>query len=140
MNFHWTQFSWTTKLYVKAVNDTMGDKGLVSFCLVFGTLPRFSILSTNLQQQKAKLVAMKTAKAKMYSILAQRRLSEALHNRNPLQADRVYRIREDVVMYSENKKERLEPCRTVEVNSKMVNIYIQEETYKSYNFCLVMRF
>lgn len=56
---------------VKATNDTMSENGLVPFRLVFGTIPPFSILNTQLPTQKERMEALKAAEIGMNSIVAE---------------------------------------------------------------------
>lgn len=69
----------------------------------------------------------------MNSIVAQRWLSEALQKRISLAKDRVNKVGEDVLIYSETKKEWLGPFRTVQVDDRMVTVELQDGFYKSYN-------
>jgi hypothetical protein len=47
----------------KVLNDTMGEKGLLPSLLVFGIIPRFHILSTDLPEQKDRMRILTAAQA-----------------------------------------------------------------------------
>jgi transposase InsO family protein len=46
------------KITVKVMNDTIGESGLVPSLLVFGVVPRFPMLSTDLPNQKERMTAI----------------------------------------------------------------------------------
>ena len=56
-------FEYALRLSVKSMNDTMGPNGLVPSFLVFGTLPRFPFLNTNLPNQREILKALQVGRA-----------------------------------------------------------------------------
>lgn len=66
------------KIAVKAMNDTMGEHGLVPSRLVPGVLPRFPILNSALPEQRKILEIIKTAQAKINAIVAEKRIFYAL--------------------------------------------------------------
>lgn len=51
------------KVAVKPVNDTVGQNGLISSRHVFGVLPGFPIIITDLPSQKERIEALSTAQA-----------------------------------------------------------------------------
>jgi len=76
------------KLATKAMNDTMGEDGLVPSLLVFGIIPRFPIISTNLPTQQERMDALATAQKEMNAIVSERRITAALTRNIPSAADR----------------------------------------------------
>lgn len=89
---------------VKAMNDTIGENGLVPSRLVFGIIPRFPILNTNLPMQKDRMAMIKETQAEMNCSIAERRVLTALTRDIPPAADRTYNIGEEVLVYSEEEK------------------------------------
>lgn len=79
---------------IKAVNETMVENGLVPARLVFGIIPRFSILSTGLPRQKERMDATKLGKADMNSIIAEGRVKSALFSNIPPAAYLTYKLEE----------------------------------------------
>jgi hypothetical protein len=72
------------------VNDTQGEDGLFPSLLVFGIIPRFPIISTNLPDQKERMRILQVAQAETNTIVAERRLVTALRAQIPASADRLY--------------------------------------------------
>ena len=62
------------KLAVKAMNDTIGENGLVPSRLVFGITPRFPIISSDLPTQKERMDILRSAQMEMNAIIAERRI------------------------------------------------------------------
>lgn len=91
----------------KAMNDTIGDNRLVPSRLVFGILLRFPIINSELPDRKERLEAIKLVQAEMNSIVAERRVQMVLTKSTPPSADQTYKLREEVVIYSDLKKEWL---------------------------------
>lgn len=71
-------FRFVLRIAVKAIHGTIKDNGLLPSRLVFGIVPRFPILNTNLSTQKDGMLAIKTAQEDMHLIIAERRLLTAL--------------------------------------------------------------
>ncbi len=107
---------------VKAMNDTIGENGLVPSRLVFGIIPRFPILNSDLPEQKERLEMIKTAQAEMNSIVAERRVLAAVTRDVPPATDRTYKLGEDVLVYSEKEKEWLGPFIVVDVTGRLVTV------------------
>lgn len=118
------------KVAVKAMNDTMGENGLVPSRLVFGMIPRFPIINTDLPTQKERMEALKTAQAEMNSIVAERRVVEALTRNIPPAADRVYKLGEEVLVYSEAKREWVGPFEVVHVHGRMITVKNKENSVR----------
>jgi hypothetical protein len=66
------------KLAVKAMNDTVGENGLVPSLLVFGVTPRYPALRTDLPNQKERMGVISTAQKEIKTIIAERRITTAL--------------------------------------------------------------
>lgn len=92
------------KLTVKAMNDTMGPTGLVPSLLVFGMLPRFPAVQTNLPNQCDGMHALLMAKTEMEGIVAEQRLKTALSNNVPLASKTEYKSGDKVLVFREKAK------------------------------------
>jgi len=68
---------------IKGINDTMGPEGLVPSYLVFGTLPSFPAMNTDLPGQKDRMAAVSYARKEMATISAKLRIQHALRSRIP---------------------------------------------------------
>jgi hypothetical protein len=66
------------KLGLKAMNITIGENGLVPSLLVFGVIPRYPALNTELPNQKVRMEVIAAAQMEMNFIIAERRISMAL--------------------------------------------------------------
>jgi hypothetical protein len=55
----------------KVLNNTMGENGLVPSLLVFGIIPRFLILSTDLPERKERMRVLAAAQAEYNTTVAE---------------------------------------------------------------------
>ncbi len=92
------------KLAVKAMNDTMGPNGLVPSLLVFGVLPRFPAVSTNLPNQEDRMKALEIARSEMEAFVAEARVRTALNSNIPATATTVFHPGQEVLVYREKAK------------------------------------
>jgi hypothetical protein len=122
--------TWVLKCATKALNDTMGENGLVPSLLVFGIVPRFPILSSNLPEQQERMRVLAAAQAEYNSIVAERRKEEILKSRVPGEADRVYKVGEEVLVWREKSESWTGPFIVTGVNDKPVNVRIEELAYE----------
>ena len=116
------------QLAVKAMNDTMGENGLVPTKLVFGTIPRFPIINSDLPSQKERMDALQIAQKEMNSIIAERRVRTALSKEVPPAADIVYQIGEEVLFHSEKEKEWIGPFIVTGISGRMITIVSSESS------------
>ncbi len=120
----------------KAMNDTIGENGLVPSKLVFGIIPRYPILNTDLPNQKERMEAIKLAQAEMNSIIAERRVLAALTKKIPPAADRQYNLGEEVLIYDEKVKEWVGPAIVVDCTGRMVTVRSKDgklrQTYNAF--------
>lgn len=86
------------------MNDTIPENGLVPSRLVFGTIPRFPIISTDLRNQKERMEILPKSQKEMNSIIAERRILAALTRNVRPASDRVYRLGDEFLVFSEKKK------------------------------------
>lgn len=107
---------------VKVVNDTMSENGLVLTRLVYGDVPRFPIINTELPNQKDRLEAIKTAQAEMNAIVAERRIRTALAYEITPPSDRIYKVGEEVHVCSENRIDCIGPLRVESMQGRMVTV------------------
>ena len=115
---------------VKAMNDTIGEKGLVPSLLAFGITPRFPIISTDLPTQSERMRLLATAQMEMNAIVAERRVQAALTRQIPPAADRVYQLGDEVLVFSEQDKNWLGPFVVMHVQGRMITIQNREGTYR----------
>jgi len=115
---------------VKAMNDTINEKGLVPSRLVFGILPRFPILNSNLPNQKERLEIIKTAQAEMNSIVAERKIMTALSKNVPAAADRTYKLGEEILVYNENLKKWEGPYIVADCTGRNITVSNENGTYR----------
>lgn len=93
------------KLAIKCMNINMGKYELVPSCLVSGILPRFPILISNLSYQKAMIEIIKTARAEVSFIIAERKVTAALTKNVPSTAGRNYKPNDEVLKYDEQPQQ-----------------------------------
>ena len=110
------------RLSLKAINDTIGEQGLVPSSLVFVTVPRFPIMNTELPKQEERMEALKKAQAEMNSIVAERRVKRALLHRVPNAAHHVIKPGMEVLVYREKEKRWMGPLLATAVNGKIVTV------------------
>ena len=110
------------RLSLKAMNDTMGENGLVPSLLTFGVIPRFPILNTELPTQQERLEALKKAQAEMNSIVAERRIKRALLHKVPNASNYVFRPGTEVLVYREDEKKWKGPLTVKAVNEKIATL------------------
>lgn len=110
------------KVAVKAMNDTIGENGLVPTRLVFGVIPRVPIISTELPTQIERMEILPAAQAEMISIVAERKIMTALTRDIPPAADRVYKTGEEILVYSENEKKRIGAFIFIDVKGRMITV------------------
>lgn len=118
------------RLAVKAMNDTMNENGLVPSLLVFGIIPRFPIIATELPTQKDRMDVLAPERAEMEAIVSQKRIMTALLNAVPPAADRVYEVGEEVWVYREKKKAWEGPMLVEKVADKIVTVHDIEDDYR----------
>jgi hypothetical protein len=118
------------KCATKALNDTMGENGLVPSLLVFGIVPMFPILSSKLPEQQERMRLLAAAQAEYNSIVAERRIAEILKSRVPGAADRVYKVGEEVLVLQEKSESWTRPFIVTGVNDMLVNLRSEELAYE----------
>lgn len=89
------------RLATKALNDAMGENGLVPSLLVFGLIPRFPIIATDMPTQSERMVVLATARAEMEQSVAARLIEQALRHHVPNAADRVCSTGKEVLVCRE---------------------------------------
>jgi hypothetical protein len=91
------------------MNDRIDENGLVPLLFVFGVIPRYPALNTELPNQKVRMEVIAAAQMKMNSIIAERRISTALAKNIPSAAEHVYAVGDEVLAF--RKREVLGPAR-----------------------------
>lgn len=110
------------KLAVKATNDTIGLNGLVPSLLVFGIIPRFPIISSELPQQEARMKVLAEARAEYEAIIAEMRITAAMRHAVPEAANRTYDAGKKVLVFRENDKEWCGPLTVIKTEGKIVTV------------------
>lgn len=87
------------------MNHTMGENGLVPSRLVFEIIPGFRILNTDLPNKHERMAIISKVQAEMNTIIAEKRVRSALNRNIPLAVDRVYKMREEVLVYDDEDKQ-----------------------------------
>jgi hypothetical protein len=114
------------RLAVKAMNDTIGEDGLVPSLLVFGISPRHQVLSTNLPTQQERMKVLATANAEMNSIIAERRILTALQKSIPAASVHSFDIGDEVLVFRERTDSWEGPYRVTAIEGKIVTIFIKD--------------
>ena len=83
------------------MSETIGENGLIPSLLVFGIIPRFPIISTNLPSQKERMAILAAAQMEMNATVADRRVATALSRNIPPASDRNYNLGDEVLVFSE---------------------------------------
>jgi transposase InsO family protein len=119
------------KITVKVMNDTIGENGLVPSLLVFGVVPRFPMLSTDLPNQKERMAAISLAKMEMNSIIAERRVNTALRKNAPSSVDYVFAVDDEVLVFRERTNSWTGPFKILKVNDKILTVQSMDKMYQS---------
>ena len=108
------------KISVKAMNDTMGPKGLVPSYLIFGWILRFPAVDSTLQDQATRMDALSAARRKMVTISADQRIRTALASRVPRNADLKIGVGDKVRAFRETDKRFTGPFPVIRVDSEQI--------------------
>jgi hypothetical protein len=114
------------RLAVKAMNDAIGEDGLVPSLLVFGISPRHQVLSTNLPTQQERMKVLATANAEMNSIIAVRRILTALQKSIPAASFHSFYIGDEVLVFRERTDSWEGPYRVTAIEGNIVTIFIKD--------------
>lgn len=76
------------KIAVKAMKDTIGENGLVPSLLVFGIIPHFPIISTEIPSQCERGQILSAVQMEMNAVIAERCVLAALIRNIPPASDR----------------------------------------------------
>lgn len=106
----------------------MGKNGLVPSKLFFLIPPRFPSLSTDLPAQEGRMKAIKIAQAKMNLSVAERLVVEARTKNIPPAFNRTYQWGKEVLVYSEQNKEKLGPFTVVYRKKRMITVQNQDQS------------
>ena len=108
--------------HLKAVNDTIGINGLVPSLLVFGIIPRFPIIASELPKQEERMKVLAEARAEYEAIVAELRITAAMKHAVPEAASRVYAEGDKVLVFRERDKEWCGPLTVVDTADKIVTV------------------
>lgn len=126
------------RIALKAMNDTMGENGLVPSYLVFGILPRFPVIESEVPEQRERMEIIAAAQMEMNTIIAERRIAEALRRQAPSGIETVYEIGDEVLVYRERKDQWIGPYTITKIDGKIVSVQNSSGTYqKDFNVTLI---
>lgn len=80
------------------MNDTIGENELVPALFVFGVIPRFPIVSTQIPIQMERMKVLAAAQAEMNAIIVEKKITATLTKYIPPATNRVYKIGEEVLV------------------------------------------
>lgn len=126
------------KLAVKAINDTMGPEGLVPSLLVFGCIPRFQPVRSELPGQKERMRALLHARKEMSTITAELRIRRALMSKAPRNVDIVIEPGDKVRVFRETDRKYIGPFPVIRVDKKQIFV-LQKDVEKQYSLHQVLR-
>lgn len=93
-------------LAIKAINDRAGPQGLVPTLLIFGVMPRISVVPSELPDQISRMAAMHSARKEMTAFIAKDRLSTAIRANVPAAAMKNIKVGSDILVYRENPEDK----------------------------------
>lgn len=102
----------------KAVNDTVVPSGLVPSLLVFGMIPRFPSVNSELPEQTDRMIALELAQVVMASISAKLRIQKALRARLPPVSQHNIKPSGQVFIYKEKERRWKGPFEVASVDGK----------------------
>lgn len=108
------------KLAVKAINDTMGPEGLVPSFIVFGCIPRFSTINSDLPGQKERIRALHQARKEISTITAEIRIKRALISKIPRNTDVVLIPGDKVRVFRETDRKCVVPFPVIRIEGMQV--------------------
>lgn len=120
------------RIALKAMNDTLGPEGLVPTLLVFGCLPIFPTVNTNLPGQRERRKALQQARKEMATITAEIRIKRALLSRVPRNTDLNLNLGDQVRVYRETDRKYIGPFPVIRTDGKQVFV-LQNNTEKTYS-------
>lgn len=72
------------------MNYTISENGLVPFLFVFGTIPRFPVITSSILSLKKGMNVLTSTQMEMNAIVAERRIKAALKHNAPRSVDDTY--------------------------------------------------
>ncbi len=118
------------KLPVKAMDDTLGPKGLVPSYLVFSCIPRFPSTESTLPTQQQRMDAMQSAWREMAIITVEFRIRKALWSRVPRNADLVIEVGDLGRVFRETDKRYVGPYFVICIDGPHVCIIVNHRKVK----------
>jgi hypothetical protein len=111
------------RISVKAMNDTMNYDGLVPSLLVFGIMPRYPGIRTELPTQAERMRALDVARTEMETITCKLRLRGALTSSIPSASSQAYTLGENILVYRDKETPHWQgPYRILAINEKQIFI------------------
>ena len=109
---------------VKAVNDTAGPDGLIPTLLVFGAFPRLSNMDPPAPTVTQRAAAIKGAMAEVAKCHAQRKVTDALRQRNGPRTDPIHNtpIGSDVLVWRTHLAKWTGPFKLLSIQGETCNV------------------
>lgn len=104
------------------MNDTIGENGLVPSYLVFGMLPRFPAIEADVPEQRERMEIIAAAQMEMNTIIAERRIAEALRRQSQSGIETVNEIGDEVLLYTEKKHQWIGPYTITKIDGKIISV------------------
>lgn len=114
---------------IKGINDTIGPEGLVSLLLLFGVVPTFPNVSSELPAQRERLASLDAARKEMETITAELRIETALRAKLPPSTRYLIQPGNSVLVYCEKSRQYEEPYKVSRVCDKelyVVNMGVEK--------------
>jgi hypothetical protein len=92
-------------------------------------IPRFPIITSEIPLQQERMRILQVAQAEMNSIVAERRVVQALQSAVPAAADRVYQVGEEVLVYREKERTWAGPYTVKNIDEKIALVYDPGSNY-----------
>ena len=113
-------------LAIKAMNDSAGLQGPVPALLIFGVMPRFPVVPSELPEQNSTMSAMHSARKEMTAAIAKELLNTAVRANVPIAAVKNIMIGADVPMYREKPEDKwIGPLKVLESDEKVLRISVK---------------
>ena len=93
-------------LAIKAMNDSAGPQGLVPTLLIFGVVPRITVVPSELPEQISRMAARHSARKEMTAVIAKDRLSRAIRANISAAAMNDIKVGFDVLVYREKPEDK----------------------------------
>lgn len=115
------------KQALKAMDDRIGENGLVPSFLVFAQTLRLPIISQNLPSEAEEVKILAETQMEMNVTVAERRISTALSKTVSAAADQMYSNDDEGLIYLGNEKDRIRTLTAVTTDGELVAVENQNK-------------